>query len=61
MLRNFLGLCVTRSGVMRRFRGLGMGACLVGLSGLGCVRFTRFSRMRLTMGHSYVSFGEQPE
>jgi hypothetical protein len=58
MLRNFLGLRVHSCGVMRRFWGLGMGACLVRLSGVSRVRLARLSRMRLTMGHSFVTFGE---
>lgn len=61
MLGHFRRLRVNRGGVFSGFRGLGMGACRMRLSGFSCVRLTRFSRMRTMSGHSFVPFGEQPE
>jgi hypothetical protein len=61
MLGRFLRLLMNRSGVPRRFLGLGMGACLVRLSGLSYVRLTRFGRMRMMRGHRLVSFSVESE
>jgi hypothetical protein len=61
MFGGFLRLLMNRSGVPRRFLGLGVGARRVRLSGLSFVRFTRFSRVRTMTGHLLMSFSEQSD